>query len=181
MDEYKTLVWLDCEMTGLDPNNDMLLEVAAVITDAQLNVIAKGPNIVLHQPRIVLDSMNAWCQEQHKKSGLTERVLESSIDVGMAQAEMIGFLRKNTSLGNSILCGNSIAQDRKFLKVHMPELEMFFHYRMIDVSTIKELVKRWYPNDNNLPYVKQEVHRAYDDIMESIAELRFYREHFFKA
>ncbi|MBT3827554.1 oligoribonuclease [bacterium] len=180
MDSENKLIWIDCEMSGLDPKNDVLLEISAIVTDADLQVVATGPNIVIHQPDTVLQGMNEWCKTAHARSGLVELVKESTTSVQDAQQQILNFVREHAVQGKALLCGNSVHTDRAFMKVHMPELEKFFHYRIVDVSTIKELVNRWYSGDPKLPYKKAEAHRAHEDIVESISELRFYRKNFFK-
>ncbi|MFV8751800.1 oligoribonuclease [Nannocystaceae bacterium ST9] len=171
------LIWLDMEMTGLDPEADHVLEIATLITDAELEPIAEGPDLVVHQNDAVLEGMGEWCREHHGASGLTAAVRASTISLAEAEARTLEFLRRHCASGTAPLCGNTIGQDRRFLVRHMPELERFFHYRSVDVSTLKELVRRWYPS---LPgFGKGEAHRALDDIRESVAELRYYRSHVF--
>jgi oligoribonuclease len=168
-----SLIWLDMEMTGLDPENDHVLELATIVTTAELEIVAEGPDLVVHQSDALLDSMSAWCIEHHGASGLTAAVRASSVSLAAAEQQTLEFLRKHCEAGKLPLCGNTIGQDRRFLVRHMPELERFFHYRSVDVSTIKELARRWYPS---LPsFAKGQTHRALDDIRESIAELRYYR------
>lgn len=173
------LIWLDLEMTGLEPSQDRILEIATVVTDSELNVLAEGPVIAVHQSDEVLAGMDEWCTNQHGNSGLTERVRKSKYSEEMAIRETIAFLEKWVPKGVSPMCGNSIGQDRRFLNVYMRELEDYFHYRNIDVSSIKELVRRWSPDMLNL-VKKQGTHLALDDIRESIAELRVYRQNIFK-
>lgn len=173
------LIWLDLEMTGLEPSQDRILEIATVVTDSELNVLAEGPVIAVHQSDEVLAGMDEWCTNQHGNSGLTERVRKSKHSEEMAIRETIIFLEKWVPKGVSPMCGNSIGQDRRFLNVYMRELEDYFHYRNIDVSSIKELVRRWSPDMLNL-VKKQGTHLALDDIRESIAELRVYRQNIFK-
>lgn len=177
-DKSTRLVWMDLEMTGLDPEQDTILEIATIITDETLNIVATGPNIVIHQSDEVLAAMNPWCIEHHGQSGLTERIRQSDISLAQAEQETLSFIRHYVQQGQSPLCGNSIHQDRRFLYRWMPELEAFFHYRNVDVSTVKELVRRWYPKLTPPP--KKAAHLALADIEESIAELRFYREHVFR-
>jgi len=172
------LVWIDLEMTGLEPSNNRIIEIATVITDAELNLVATGPCIVVHQPESELVKMDEWNIEHHTANGLIERVRESEVSEREAEGLTLEFLRQNCNVGEVLLCGNTIGQDRRFLNAQMPELHKCFHYRSIDVSTVKELVKRWYPNAP--PYQKKCGHRALDDILESIAELRHYRETVFK-
>ena len=174
-DDY--LVWMDLEMTGLEPDIDTILEIATIITDGQLNIVAEGPNLVIHQDAAVLDGMNAWCQQHHANSGLSERVRQSTLSMADAEQQTLDFIAQYVVKGSSPLCGNSIHQDRRFLVPYMPTLEAFFHYRNIDVSTVKELSRRWYP-DVKAPG-KREEHLALADVRESIEELRFYRQHIF--
>lgn len=173
------LVWIDLEMSGLDPDTCRILEIATLVTDHELEVIGEGPDLVVHQPDEVLDAMDEWCTKHHGESGLTEQVRRSNISLAQAEAQTLEFLRRHTKAGKSPLCGNSVWQDRRFISRYMPALDEFLHYRLIDVSTIKELTKRWYPSVE-LP-TKKETHRALDDIQESIAELRFYRENVFRS
>ena len=173
------LVWMDLEMTGLDPDRCRILEIATLVTDDRLDVVAEGPDIVVHWPDEVLETMDPWCIEHHGASGLSAAVRTSTIDLARAEATTLEFLRAHARQGKSPLCGNSIGQDRRFLFRHMPTLESFLHYRSVDVSSIKELVRRWYPGLSAPP--KKSTHRALDDIHESIAELRFYRDHAFRG
>lgn len=172
------LIWLDLEMTGLEPEHDVILEIASIVTDSQLNIIAEGPVFAIHHSDQVLDNMNEWCIETHGKSGLTQRCRESQTSLATASAETIKFLEKYVPKGASPMCGNSIGQDRRFINKYMPEFEAYFHYRNLDVSTIKELARRWKPQVLD-KVVKKGVHLALDDIRESIAELKVYQEHFF--
>ncbi|MBE0485557.1 oligoribonuclease [Marinobacter sp.] len=173
------LVWIDLEMTGLDPEQERIIEMATIITDSELNVVAEGPVIAVHQPDEVLAGMDEWCTNTHGASGLTQRVKASTISEAEAEQHTLDFLRQHLAKGQSPLCGNSIGQDRRFLVKYMAELEDFFHYRNLDVSTIKELARRWRPDV--LDGVKKKgSHLALDDIRDSIEELRHYREHFFK-
>ena len=166
------LIWVDLEMTGLDPEKDVILEIASVVTDDRLELVAEGPNLAIKCPEEILAGMDEWNRAQHKASGLLDRVRASTTDCRMAEQETLAFLSTHCSKGESPLCGNSIWQDRRFLIKYMPTLEAFFHYRIIDVSSIKELVKRWYPD---LPrYEKQKAHLALMDIRESINELKYY-------
>jgi oligoribonuclease len=170
---------MDLEMSGLDPEKEVILEVATIVTDNMLEILAEGPNIAIHHPETVLRTMEAWSKNQHGASGLLDRVKASSYGGQKAEEEILTFVSKYCKKGRSPLCGNSIWQDRRFLIKHMPRLEEFFHYRNIDVSSIKELVKRWYPS---LPlYEKKKTHLALSDIRESIQELRYYREKIFIA
>jgi len=173
------LVWMDLEMTGLDPEADTILEIATIITDANLNILAEGPNLAIHHPDTVLDAMNDWCREHHGASGLSARVRQSDITLAEAEARTLAFIARHVPQGASPLCGNSIHQDRRFLVRHMPELEAWLHYRNIDVSTIKELARRWYPALK--PPLKKGSHLALQDVRESIAELAFYRRRLFVA
>ncbi|QEQ97684.1 oligoribonuclease [Neptunomonas concharum] len=179
MSRKDNLIWIDLEMTGLDPEHDYIIEIATIVTDADLNVLAEGPSLVIHQPDSVLDSMNEWCVKQHGQSGLTQRVRESDISEREAEQQTIAFLMEYVDKGSSPMCGNSIGQDRRFLYRYMPELEAFFHYRNLDVSSVKELARRWRP-DVLSSLRKKGSHLALDDIRDSIAELQHYREHFFK-
>ncbi|PVZ70489.1 oligoribonuclease [Pelagibaculum spongiae] len=173
------LIWIDLEMTGLEPQQDRIIEIATIVTDADLNTIAEGPVIAVHQSDEILSNMNDWCIEHHGKSGLTERVRQSLFSDAQAEAKTIEFLRQHVKPGTSPICGNSIGQDRRFLYRYMPELEAYFHYRYLDVSTLKELAKRWKPEIMD-GFHKSGSHLAMDDIRESIAELKYYREHFIK-
>ncbi|WP_199610922.1 oligoribonuclease [Flocculibacter collagenilyticus] len=172
------LVWLDLEMTGLEPADDHVLEVATIVTDSDLNILSEGPVIAIHQPDEILDNMDEWCINQHGKSGLTERCRKSTVDAAQASKITIDFLKDYVPAGVSPMCGNSICQDRRFMHIHMRELEDFFHYRNLDVSTVKELARRWRP-DIIQSIQKKGVHLALEDIRESIQELQLYRQHFF--
>lgn len=176
--DEQNLVWIDMEMTGLDPETCVVLEIATIVTDKQLNVLAQGPVIAVHQTDEVLEAMDEWCTKTHGESGLTKRCQDSDYDVDTASQETIAFLLKYVPPGKSPLCGNTIGQDRRFLVKYMPELEAYFHYRNIDVSTIKELCARWQPEVLE-GFKKKGVHLALDDIKESIEELRYYREKVF--
>ena len=170
------LIWLDLEMTGLIPETDRVIEIATIITDPQLNILAEGPTIAINQPQSALDAMDDWNQQHHGTSGLVERVLSSSHTEETATKETISFLQDYVGKGKSPMCGNSICQDRRFMAKHMPELERYFHYRNLDVSSIKELVARWQPDLLN-GFTKKGAHLAMDDIKDSIAELVYYRKH----
>ncbi len=173
------LVWLDMEMTGLNPDTDRIIEVAVVVTDPHLNVLAEGPVFAIHQPDEVLDGMDAWNKGTHGRSGLIERVKASTITEADAESAIIAFLKHFVPAGKSPMCGNSICQDRRFMARGMPKLEAFFHYRNLDVSTLKELCRRWKPELAS-GFKKHQKHTALADIVESIEELRYYREHFIK-
>ena len=173
------LIWIDLEMTGLEPEVDTILEIATIVTDAELNVLAEGPSIAIHHSEQQLAAMNEWCIEHHGRSGLTERCLLSHVDLAKAEAETIEFLKEWVPSGVSPICGNSVGQDRRFLVKYMPALEAYFHYRMIDVSTLKELARRWSPATLDQVH-KKGSHLALDDIRDSIAELVVYREQLFK-
>lgn len=177
--DEKTLIWLDLEMTGLEPDRDLIMEIATVVTDSELRVLAEGPCLALHHPDAVLDTMDPWCIEQHGKSGLTQRCRESRVTVLDAQARTLEFLAKWCEPGKTPLCGNTIGQDRRFLVKYMPRLHDFFHYRSIDVSSIKELVARWYPEAKYV-HKKEKRHLSLEDVRESIEELRHYRRTVFR-
>lgn len=177
MSQKDHLVWMDLEMTGLEPEEDVIIEIATIVTDGNLNVIAEGPVFAVKQPDILLDAMDEWNTRTHGNSGLTQRVKDSTTDARAAELATIEFLREHVEAGASPLCGNSIHQDRRFLVKYMPELEAYFHYRNIDVSTLKELAKRWKPSAAS-SFEKKGTHQALDDIRESIAEMQHYREHF---
>jgi oligoribonuclease len=179
MQDERNLGWLDLEMTGLDPEKDTILEIATIVTDSQLNVLAEGPVMAIHQPDAVLDTMDPWCIEQHGKSGLTDRCRRSNVSIKEAQARTVEFISRWCPERKAPLCGNTIGQDRRFLVKYMPILHDYFHYRSIDVSTVKELVARWYPADKYI-YAKTKQHEALADIRESIAELTHYRKTVFK-
>jgi oligoribonuclease len=180
MDKKLNLIWIDLEMTGLAPNADRILEIATLITDANLNIIAEGPNLAVRQSDELLDGMDDWNQRHHSKTGLIEKVKNSRIDDKEAERQTIEFLVQYSDKGASPMCGNSICQDRRFLANYMPELEEFFHYRNLDVSSIKELVRRWKPEILE-GLVKKGTHIAMDDIKDSVIELVYYREHFIDA
>ncbi len=174
----RNLIWIDLEMTGLDTLNDEILEIATIVTDPELNVLAEGPVLALHQPDERLAQMDAWNTHQHKQTGLVERVRESNLTAREAEQQTLDFLRAYVPAKASPMCGNCICQDRRFMHRLMPELEAHFHYRNLDVSTVKELASRWASSLQPCP--KQATHRALDDVRESIAELRYYREQVFK-
>jgi oligoribonuclease len=173
------LVWIDMEMSGLDPDADRVLEVALVVTDKDLNLVEEGPVLVVHQPDAVLDGMDSWNKGTHGKSGLIDKVKASTLSEADVEARMIEFMRKHVGERVSPMCGNSICQDRRFLARHMPKLEAYFHYRNLDVSTLKELAARWRPELKD-GFKKANSHTALADIQESIEELRYYREHFIR-
>ena len=180
MQNPQNLIWIDLEMTGLDPDRDVIIEMATIVTDSDLNTLAEGPVIAIHQPEEILAGMDEWNTRQHGGSGLTQRVRESTILTAEAEALTLAFLEQWVPKGKSPICGNSICQDRRFLYRHMPRLEGYFHYRNLDVSTLKELAARWAPQVRE-SFKKGNTHLALDDIRESIAELRYYREHFIKG
>ncbi|TLF47763.1 oligoribonuclease [Halomonas urmiana] len=173
------LIWIDLEMTGLDPNRERIIEIATLVTDADLNTVAEGPVIAVHQPDALLDAMDEWNTRTHGASGLVQRVKESRVDTAEAERRTLEFLAAQVEAGASPMCGNSIHQDRRFLEREMPELLAFFHYRNLDVSTLKEIAKRWNPGAL-AGFQKRNVHLAMDDIRESIAELAHYRETFLR-
>ena len=179
-DKRNNLIWIDLEMTGLSPEQDRIIEIATIVTDAQLNPLAEGPVLAVHQSDELLDGMDEWNTEHHNNSGLVKRVQESRISEMQAQAQTIDFLKQYVEPGMSPMCGNSICQDRRFMANYMQELEAFFHYRNLDVSTLKELARRWKPEILE-GFKKEGKHLALDDIRESIAELKYYREHFIDA
>lgn len=174
----QNLIWIDLEMTGLNPETHKIIEIATIVTDGELNILAEGPVLAIHQSEQELEKMDQWCTTTHNASGLVERVRSSQVTVAQAMAKTIEFLEKWVPQGHSPICGNSVGQDRRFLNKHMPELDAYFHYRCIDVSTIKELTKRWQP-DVLSKFSKQGKHLALDDIRESIDELVFYRQNIF--
>lgn len=173
------LIWIDLEMTGLDTTTDLIIEIATIITDSQLNILAEGPVLAIHQSDAVMNGMDEWNTRQHGGSGLTERVRTSTIDEATAERQTIDFLSEYVPANTSPMCGNSICQDRRFLARCMPELEAYFHYRNLDVSTIKELATRWSPVVAK-GFKKSSSHLALDDTRDSIRELVYYREYFFK-
>lgn len=173
------LIWIDLEMTGLEPDQDQVIEIATIVTDARLNILAEGPVLAIHQTDEVLQQMDEWNTRTHTASGLVERVRSSEVDEAGATRLTIEFLRQYVPEGSSPMCGNSICQDRRFLARRMPELERYFHYRNLDVSSLKELARRWRPGLLD-GFSKSGSHQALDDIRESIEELRYYREHFLR-
>ncbi|TDR38694.1 oligoribonuclease [Tahibacter aquaticus] len=169
------LIWIDLEMTGLDPDNDSILEIATLVTDKELNVLAEGPEFAIRHPLARLEAMDDWNRNQHRKSGLWQRVIESEIELGVAEALTMDFLLRWLPAGKSPMCGNSICQDRRFLYRLMPRLERFFHYRNLDVSTLKELARRWAPEIAK-GHVKDSAHTALSDARDSVDELKYYRQ-----
>jgi oligoribonuclease len=180
MKSAQNLIWLDMEMTGLDPATDRILEIATVVTDKHLTILAHGPVLAIWQPETVLANMDAWNTKHHTQSGLKKRVIESQISEPDAAEQTLAFLHQWVPAGKSPMCGNTISQDRRFMARYMPKLEQYFHYRHIDVSTIKELAKRWAPQIAT-SFKKSGKHQALDDILESIAEMHHYREQFFNV
>lgn len=177
-DRQNHLAWIDLEMTGLNPDHDVILEIATIVTDADLNVIAEGPVLAISAPPDLLAGMDEWNQKQHRKSGLLDRVLVSPETMASAEQQTLEFLAQHLPPGKIPLCGNSIWQDRRFLARYMPALEKFFHYRIVDISSFKEIARRWHPE---MPvFKKQEAHLALADILESVEELKHYRQHLFK-
>ncbi len=177
--DSRNLIWIDLEMTGLEPDRDYIIEIATVVTDKDLNILAEGPVIAIHQEESILAEMDDWNQKHHGQSGLIERVKSSQIKEIEAENMTLEFLRRWLPENKSPMCGNSICQDRRFLYRFMPNLEAYFHYRNLDVSTLKELAARWAPDIYN-GFQKTGAHKALDDIIESIEELRYYRENFIK-
>lgn len=173
------LIWIDLEMTGLRPEKDYILEIASIVTDSELNIIAQGPNITIHQPWYCLQDMSEWVKDQHTKSGLLSEVGSSTITLDGAEQQTLDFLYEYCMPATSPLCGNSVCHDRAFLRVYMPRIVSFLHYRTIDVTSIKEVVSRWYPDNAQAKYKKKDAHRALDDIKESVEELSYYRNNFF--
>jgi oligoribonuclease len=172
------LIWIDMEMTGLDPQKERIIEIATIVTDTKLNILAEGPVFAVHQSEELLNSMDNWNTKQHNGSGLVRRVRESSVDEAKAEAETLEFLKQYVPFGKSPMCGNSVHQDRRFLCRYMPSLERFFHYRLLDVSTLKEIALRWAPRIYS-GLKKDSKHLALSDIRDSIEELKYYREHLF--
>jgi len=180
MQQAGNLIWVDLEMTGLDPARDMVIEIASIVTDSELNTLAEGPVIAIHQPDSVLAAMDEWNTRHHTRSGLVERVRSSAIDEAAAEDQTLAFLRQWAEPGSSPMCGNSICQDRRFMARHMPRLERYFHYRNLDVSTLKILMQLWRPELEE-GVVKEGSHQALEDIRESVAELCYYRKHLLVA
>lgn len=180
MQNPQNLIWIDLEMTGLDPEKDVIIEMATIVTDSELNVLAEGPVIAVHQSDEALAGMDEWCTRTHGESGLTQRVRASQINTAQAEAMTLAFLEQWVPKGKSPICGNSIGQDRRFLYRYMPALEAYFHYRYLDVSTLKILAERWAPQLKD-GFQKKGSHLALEDIRESIGELKYYREHFLKV
>lgn len=180
MKNNQNLIWIDLEMTGLNPEVDRIIEIATVVTDASLNILAEGPVFAIHQPDSALEAMDGWNTRQHGRSGLTQRVRDSDVNEAMAEKETIAFLKRYVDPGKSPMCGNTVCQDKRFLCRFMPELTSFFHYRQIDVSTLKELALRWQPQ-LLAGFEKNSKHLALDDIKDSIEELIYYRKHFIRV
>jgi len=178
MKDENHLIWIDLEMTGLVPKDNQIIEIATVVTDKELNILANGPVFAIQTESRALEAMDDWNQTHHRASGLYQRVLNSRVSCGKAEEMTISFLKCFVDAGVSPMCGNTISMDRQFLNVHMPKLAAFFHYRQIDVSTLKELTKRWYPQAPK--FEKSSQHLAIHDIYDSIQELEFYRQHFFR-
>ncbi|MEZ5529616.1 MAG: oligoribonuclease [Porticoccaceae bacterium] len=178
MKDPLNLIWIDLEMTGLDTDNDVIIEIATIVTDKDLNILGEGPVMAIHQPNELLDGMDEWNTRQHGQSGLTERVRNSAISLAQAERATIEFLSQFVDTRHSPMCGNSICQDRRFLARQMPELEAFFHYRNLDVSSVKEIIRRWRP-ELSKGLTKQSAHLALEDIKDSINELKYYRDVFF--
>lgn len=178
--DKQNLIWIDLEMTGLDPEKERIIEIATIITDKNLNILAEGPVIAIHQPDTLLAKMSDWCQKTHSENGLIERVKQSKFNERAAELQTIDFLKKWVPKGASPICGNSVAQDKRFLFKYMPDLADYFHYRHLDVSTLKELASRWNPEILS-GFSKKNSHLALDDIRESIAELAYYRQHFIQS
>ena len=175
----ENLIWIDLEMTGLNPEKEKIIEIAVIVTDKELNILAEGPDLVVKQPKKLLGKMDSWNKKQHKKSGLLDEVLKSRLTIRQAEKMVLEFIKPYCEPGKNALCGNSVYHDRRFIIKYMPKLDKFLHYRLVDVSTIKNLVQRWFPKYSGVPK-KSDTHRALADIRESIEELRFYRQTFFK-
>jgi oligoribonuclease len=174
----KRLVWMDCEMTGLDPEQHVLLEIATIVTDYDLQIVARGPDLAIRQKKGKLDMMDAWCRRTHGGSGLLDRLRDEGVSLEEAERQTLNFVRRYCYIRTAPLCGNSIGQDKRFLAKYMPRLHEFLHYKVVDVSSIKLLANEWY-GGKYAPPEKKEAHRALSDIEESIAELRYFREHVF--
>ncbi|XP_018577470.1 oligoribonuclease, mitochondrial-like [Anoplophora glabripennis] len=179
--EVNRIIWVDMEMTGLDLEKDKIMEVACLVTDSELNIVAEGPDIIIHQPEDLLRNMDEWCINQHGKTGLTQACLKSNVTVEDAENALLDFVKKYVTERHSPLAGNSVYMDRMFLKKFMPRLNEYLHYRIIDVSTIKEVCRRWNPALYKQLPKKEYSHRALQDIKESVEELRFYKTNFFKS
>ena len=175
------LVWMDLEMTGLDPDRERIIEIAVLVTNSELEIVAEGPNLVVHQDNALLDAMDDWNKRHHGESGLVQRVKDSTMNELEAEAEVLAFLQEHCVAGASPLCGNSVHQDRRFLCRYMPKIEAFLHYRIVDVSTVKELCRRWAPEAYTGRPAKRGDHRALEDVRESVEELRYYRAQCFKS
>ncbi|VDK17328.1 unnamed protein product [Anisakis simplex] len=175
------LIWIDCEMTGLDVNVNRIVEIACIVTEADLSIVSEGPDLVINQPEDVLSNMSDWCKTTFKMNGLTERIRASNINTENAESQVLTFLKRHTEAGQSVLAGNSVYMDRIFINKYMPNLGAHLHYRTVDVSTVKELVKRWNPLAYTLIPRKKNAHRALDDIKESIEELKWYKANIFKC
>ncbi len=181
MQNENNLVWIDLEMTGLDPDRDQIIEIATIVTDSELNILAEGPVFAIQTPEAVLEAMDEWNQKHHGQSGLLARIRSEGVSIEHAEAETLAFLQQYVPKGKSPMCGNSICQDRRFMVRGMPKLEAFFHYRNLDVSTLKELARRWAPSvyEQAQASTKRDLHQALEDIKDSINELRFYRQRLF--
>ncbi|XP_065169820.1 oligoribonuclease, mitochondrial-like [Atheta coriaria] len=179
--EINRIVWVDLEMTGLDIERDTILEIACIITDSKLNIVAEGPNLIINTPEDKLNAMNEWCINQHGKTGLTEAAKNSSISLQQAEDNIMDFVQSHVMKSHSPLAGNSVYMDRLFLKKYMPKLDDYLHYRIIDTSTVKELCRRWNKEMYKTAPKKEYSHRALNDIRESISELKFYKENFFNT
>uniref|UniRef100_A0A182SZ86 Probable oligoribonuclease n=1 Tax=Anopheles maculatus TaxID=74869 RepID=A0A182SZ86_9DIPT len=177
----QNLVWIDLEMTGLDVDKDRILEIACIVTDSQLNILAKGPNVIIHEPNTVLNEMDDWCKDHHAKSGLIEAVKKSPYSLEQAEQQVLDFVKQYCPERSCPMAGNSIYMDRLFVRKHMPTLNEYLHYRVIDVSTVKELCKRWSKDVYDSGPPKMFAHRSMDDIEDSIKEIKYYKETFFKT
>lgn len=175
----KNLVWIDLEMTGLTVERDVILEIATIITDSELNIIAQGPTFIIHQPDSALSMMEEYVRNMHAKSGLTERVRMSRVSLAQAYEQTLAFIKQYCEKDSAMLAGNSVWQDRAFLSKYMPDIVKFLHYRIIDISAVKMLVRRWYPHSPYADFKKPDAHRALEDVKESIEEIKHYRKHFF--